>query len=419
MIKRSRFISRWIWGIATLSTLTYCTAVHAQRQEVTSPKIASLQVLAGSDWQSLPIAQLGGNAIHIDFDEMSHNYRRFSYKIEHCEADWTTSTDIYDTSYMTGLSDNLLIENVEQSLNTTALYTHYQLTIPNENCRLTMSGNYRLTVYDENTGEKMLVACFMLVEPLAEVSLGYGGNTDIDINKSHHQVRMSLNYNNIKVTNPSSQIKTIVLQNGRWDAAVTHIKPDYISAAGLQWQHNRQLIFDAGNVYRKFEMLDLDHPTMGVDEITWDGESYHVKVQEDLPRPSYVYDESAQGGFCIRNSNNEDIDFTCDYALVNFTLKTDKQPGEVYINGDFTYDRFLPAYQMTYDETDKCYHATISLKQGYYSYQYLVVKEDGSTLPVNTEGNFYQTKNRYDVLVYFRGNGDRTDRLVGHATTPR
>jgi len=68
---------------------------------------------------------------------------------------------------------------------------------------------------------------------------------------------------------------------------------------------------------------------------------------------------------------------------------------------------------MEYDEKKHCYHATVFLKQGYYSYQYLVLKDDGSTHPVSTEGNFFQTANRYDALIYYRGTGDRTDKLVG------
>jgi len=393
--------------------LTAITTAQAQSHEIYNPNIASLQVMAGSDWTSLPIAQLGGNAIHIDFDELSHEYHRYTYHIEHCEADWSTSQDIYENDYMMGYNDNLTIENYEQSLNTTQLYTHYSLTIPNKDCRLTMSGNYKLTVTDDQTGDKVLTACFMVYEPKVKIGLDYVTNTDIDINKSHQQVRFTINYNGTRVTNPSTQIKTVVLQNRRWDNAAYNTKPDYISADGLQWQHNRQLIFDAGNVYRKFELLDLDHPTMGIDAINWDGKWFHAKVMEDTPRPNFVYDESAQGAFIIRNSDNNDCNYTCDYAQVHFTLKTSQQQGEVYINGDWTYAPSLPTYRMQYDETSRCYIATIPLKQGYYSYQYLMKKNDNSYQPINTEGNFYQTANHYDVLVYYRGNGERTDHLIG------
>ena len=72
---------------------------------------------------------------------------------------------------------------------------------------------------------------------------------------------------------------------------------------------------------------------------------------------------------------------------------------------------------MEYDERSGGYRAQVLLKQGYYSYQYLVVGQDGTTRPVATEGNFYQTQNRYQALVYFRGTSDRTDLLLGYGET--
>lgn len=414
----------------------------AQRSEIYSSNITTLQVVAGADWQSMPITQLGGNAIHIDFDELSHTYRRLSYRIIHCDADWQESQDIFESDYLQGFNGELLIDDTEQSINTNHLYTHYHLSIPNENIRLTMSGNYKVVVYDDNAednaggntdGNAILSACFMVVDPKVDIALRYDSNTDIDVNRSHQQVSFKVNYKpqgntlpqgrtnpsgsmqqlGIRVSDPAQQIKTVVLQNGRWDNAVFNPKPDYVSADGLQWLHCKQLIFPAGNVYRKFELLDLDHPTMGVDEIRWDGKQYHAFVVPDEPRPSYVHDVSAQGSYYVRNSDNIDNSYTCDYALVHFTLKAPKQASEVYINGDWTQDRFLPQYLMRYDDTDKCYHASLLLKQGYYSYQYLLLKEDDSTLPIASEGCFAQTENKYDVLVYYRGRGERADQLVG------
>lgn len=69
---------------------------------------------------------------------------------------------------------------------------------------------------------------------------------------------------------------------------------------------------------------------------------------------------------------------------------------------------------MTYDEINKCYTATIRQKQGYYSYQYVLVDVNGVSQAVPSEGSFYQTENKYQALVYYRGRGERTDRLVGY-----
>lgn len=388
----------------------------AQRSEILNPRISTLQVVAGNNWQSMPVTQLHGDAIHIAFDDMTHDYHRYTYKIEHCDADWNVSSQLFTSNFLAGFNGDLTIDDYDESLNTNHLYTHYRLTLPNENCRITMGGNYRLTVFDaDNDDEPVLNACFMVVDQKMEVSVGYSSNTDVDINKSHQQVSLNVSYGDVRVTDPLRQLRTVVLQNGRWDNAVRDAKPDYVSADGLRWAHNRNLIFHAGNVYRKFEMLDLNHTTMGLDEMKWDGEDFHAYVFPDEPRPSYVHDEAPQGSFYIRNSDNEDIDFTSDYAWVHFTLKAPRQTGDVYLNGDWTYDRFLPAYQMEYDEARQEYAASVLLKQGYYSYQYLVLKDDDTTVPVTSEGSYFQTANKYQVLVYYRGQGDRTDRLVGFA----
>lgn len=402
--------------IGCILILTAQLPGKAQHNIIHNKRIASLQVVAGTDWLSMPITQLGGNAINIDFDDMTHDYHRYTYKITHCDADWQESEGIFDTDYLQGFNGELTIDDNEQSFNTNHLYTHYHLTIPNENCRITMSGNYKLTVYDDNAEEgenTMFTACFIIVDPKIKVDLAYSSNTDIDNNRQHQQVRMTADYRNIHVTAPGEQIKTVVLQNGRWDNAAVNAKPDYLSAEQMSWIHNRQLIFKGGNEYHKFEMLDLDHPTMGIERISWDGKDYHAYVTPDEPRPSYVYDESGQGAFYIRNSDNIGNNSQSDYGIVHFTLKAPRQEGAVYLNGFWTQDSFTPEYQMEYDESSHCYHAQVKLKQGYYSYQYLVLRSDGSTRHVTTDGDFYQTANRYDALIYYRGTTDRSDQLLG------
>lgn len=400
--------------LALSLSLSSSALALAQRPEIYNSRIMTLQVVAGQNWQSVPVVELNGEPIHISFDDMTHEYHRYAYKIEHCDADWKVSSDLFVSDYVAGFNGDLTLDDYDESINTNHLYTHYHLRIPNDNCRLTMSGNYKVTVLDENDdSEPMFTACFMVLEPKVKVTATYTSNTDVDVNKNHQQVTFDVRYSDLKVTDPLRQLRTVVLQNGRWDHAVWDAKPDFVSSDGLQWVHCRNLIFSAGNVYRKFEMLDLDHTTMGLDEVKWDGEEFHAFVFPDEPRPNYVYDEAPQGSFYIRKSDNVENDYASDYAWVHFALKAPRQQGKVFLNGDWTYDSFLPAYQMGYDDEKSEYRGQVLLKQGYYSYQYLVLRDDGTTAPVSTEGSFFQTSNKYQVLVYYRGQGDRTDRLVG------
>ena len=395
-------------------------ASYAQNNEIYDKGIASLQVVAGQNWMSLPIIRLGSHSpndrINISFDDLTHTYHRYTYKIEHCEADWTVSDQIFASDFINGFQEGNTIENSMESINTNVLYTHYKLTIPNEDCSLKMSGNYKLTVFDENDDNRpMFTACFMVLENAMGVQLDVTTNTDIDINKQHQQVSMQVNYGSVNVTDPSTQIKTVVMQNRRWDNARINPKPQYTMADGLRWEHNSDLIFQAGNEYHKYEILDVSHPTMSIDRIDWDGENYQVYPYACVPRPNYVYDEDANGAFYIRNSDNIENDIASEYVFVNYTLQVpERVDGDVYVNGAWTNDQLTPEYRMEYDDMNRCYTARILQKQGYYSYQFVMVGRDGVSRVVPSDGCFYQTENKYQALVYYRGTGERTDRLVGY-----
>lgn len=403
--------------------LIIASVVRAQRNEIVNDRIQSLQVVANGDWLSLPVMELGNGYVDIDFDDMSHEYRRYVYKLEHCEADWTVSEDIFESDYCEGFADGNTIDDVEKSLMTNTLYTHYSLRIPNSRCKPKLSGNYRITIYDDNDdGKEVLRACFFVVEPTARqmgVGLSVSANTDVDINNSHQQVSMKLNYGNLyRVTNPQEQLKTVVLQNSRWDNARWNAKPQFINLDGLIWNHNRDYIFEAGNEYRKFEILSTDVASMGIDNISWDGSQYHAYPFLALPRPNYLYDEDANGAFLIRNSDNIENDTQSDYMMVHFQLKGPKvADGRIYVNGAWTNDRFLPRYEMVYDDAAQMYETQVLMKLGYYSYQFLLVDNSGRARVLPSEGSYYQTENNYQAFVYFKEQGGRTDRLVGYTQT--
>jgi len=400
--------------------LLVLTALQAQgRSRVYTPEVKTLQVVVNQDWLSPPVMRLGtADVLHVSFDELSHNYRRYVYHLEHCEADWQPSADIFESDWLVGFNDNT-IDDYDNSLNTTVLYTHYSLQIPNDRCRLKMSGNYRLTVYDEQEGsldEPVLTAEFRVVEPLMNVGLSVTTNTDVDFNLSHQQVSMTAVYNSLQVTHEEEQLWTVVTQNGREDTQVAGTRPTTLQLGKAQWEHCRDLIFDAGNEYHKFEVLDVSHPTLGIDRMRWDGSNYHAFPFANEPRRHYVYDEDANGAFYIRNSDNIENDRTCDYVYVNYKLLTGHEypDAHIVVDGQWATDDNADTYLMTYDETDRSYNARILQKQGYYSYQYLLLTADGRVRPIPEEGSFFQTENRYQAYVYYKGTGARTWRLVGY-----
>ena len=402
---------RWI-RLFVLSLL--CPLALSAGNRIFSPQIKSLQAVVNQDFLSPAVMRLHTDDIlQIAFDELSHDYHRYAYTIERCEADWTPSEEMFESDWLEGFNA-IVIDDHEQSVNTIIPYTHYQLQIPNSQCRLKMSGNYRLHIIDDESQQELACVEFMVTDQTMSLFMEASTNTDIDHNISHQQLSISLNYNNHIVTNPQEQIRMVVRQNDREDNSRLHVSPSFIQANGLRWQHHQQLIFDAGNEYHKYEVLDPSHPTMGIDYINWDGEQYQVYPFINEPRPHYIYDEDADGAFYIRNSDNRENDTASEYLWVNYRLKAPELPfGRIIIQGMWTTEA-PETYLMSYDETERLYTASILQKQGYYSYQYLWQDQDGHLQTLPSEGNFYQTENRYQAYIYYKGTGERTWRLVSY-----
>ncbi|MBR1448108.1 MAG: DUF5103 domain-containing protein [Prevotella sp.] len=383
---------------------------------VWSPNVKGLQVIVNDDFEALPILTLNSDdRLTIGFDELSHRYQRFTYRLEPCNPDWTPTEGLFDSDWLVGFND-LPIEDYENSLNTTTLYTHYELTFPNRECQLKMSGNYRLHIVDED-GEEAVTVELRVVEPLMNVGLSATTNTDLGLNTRYQQVAMTVLYGSLRVTRPDEQIQTLVMQNGREDNMKVNVKPNLTMPQSLKWEYNRGLIFDAGNEYHKFEVLDPTHPTMGLATVRWDEDTrtWHALPVPCEPRRNYLYDEDANGAFLLRNSDNYESERTSEYVYVHYRLQPARHygDGQVVVSGRWATEA-PEQYVMEYDEASQSYNATVMQKLGYYNYQLLLVDMDGTTHPLPEEGSFYETENTYQALVYYKGTGERSWRLVGY-----
>lgn len=409
---------------------------QAQSNKVYHPMVHTLQTIVNDNWLHDDVIVLGTDDwVTISFDHFTHDYHRFIYKIVHCNADWTPS-ELFEVDYMDGFN-NQPIEDYDNSLNTTMLYTHYRLDLPNDNIQFKVSGNYRVEIYLEDESGEMkdeseyendneeeenncqltspvAVACFRVVEPCMGLNVSVTSNTDIDTNLNHQQVSFILNYLPGEVINPVEEIKPYVYQNSRIDNQVSLMKPTYVTPGRLEYVHNRALIFPAGNEYRRFEVINMHYATQGVDCVSYFAPYYHATLLSDAPRRNYSFDMDHDGRYLIRYNLAQDTDIEADYLFVHFTLDMPRRTGgNFYLTGEFAYNCFTPEYKMEYNEAEQAYEAIVLLKQGAYDFMYLWVPDGsgvGQTGP--TEGNFYEAENEYQVYIYHRPFGGRYDRLV-------
>ncbi len=396
-----------------LMVLCLHTYLYAQVQRIFDSSVRTLTLVVDDDPTMPPVLSLAKRqGVEISWDQMSHDFHRYRYHIEHCNWDWTPSEGLFESDYLAGLNDQL-VEDCEKSFNTTQIYTHYSLSLPNRETRFLLSGNYRVLVFDEDDEESpVLEAQFCVYENTAGIRSEISSNTDIDFNGQHQQVSLAIDYGTLDVIDPSQNLHTVVMQNRRHDNCVSDLTPNIRSGKGIEFTHNKNLIFKAGSEFHHFEILDVHRTSTGVDRMDWIDPFYHASLFPDQPASNYSYTEDQNGVYVLRSADDTDDAFTAEYVVVHFTLQTPRLPGgDVYVCGQWTGQTLSPDCKMEYDEDNFEYHASILLKQGYYSYQY--VQEDGST--ARTMGDFYETENEYSIFVYFRGQSARYDRLAGYS----
>ena len=405
-------IIRYISGCCIAAILTVMPLdSHAQWFGSRSEQINTPRIIVDGDWERTPIVDMTADeTIEFSFDEMSHRYHRFTYYIQHCNAQWEPS-DILESDYLDGFNDQP-IDDWQNSMNTTFDYTHYRLVIPNNEVRLKISGNYRVSIRED--GREVAFFKFCMTEGKTLISAKISGNTDIDTHDSHQQMDLTVNYGSLTVRDPAKELYTVVMQNRRTDNAVFNPTPTYDAGNRLTYEHCRQLIFTAGNEFRRFEVVNMYEYHMNVDLISFHDPFYHATLSQDTRHHAYKYDYDHNGRYLIRYNQASDSDTEADYLFVHFNLASDRLTGgRLYVYGHFTGGNLTSKYEMEYNEREKAYQSTVLLKQGAYDYQYLWVPDGesaGQTKP--TEGDWYETKNEYLILLYYRQRGSRYDRLV-------
>jgi hypothetical protein len=282
-----------------------------------------------------------------------------------------------------------------------------------------VSGNYAVRIYREDQpDETLLTACFYIVEDQTlPVNATLTTNTLIDTNRSHQQINFSLNTSRFPVNYPQTDLKIWVYQNNRRDNAVSGIMPSTIGGNMIEYANLRELIFEAGNEYRRFEFLTPSFNGMNVEEISFLNPYYHASLYADALRggTSYQYDQDQNGRYLVncRGCNYPDTD--ADYFVVHFAL--DIPPvtgGKIYILGDMFNNVLDGKSRIDYNPEINLFEKTVFLKQGHYNYQYLFVPDGEKKGTASLiEGNYAPTENEYAIHVYFRPIGERYDRLIG------
>ncbi|WP_395047346.1 DUF5103 domain-containing protein [Flavobacterium sp.] len=362
----------------------------------------------------IPVFRLG-EQFQLSFDDLFGTEEDYYYTIAQYNYNWTP-TILSKNQYLNG-TDNQRIQDYENSFNTLQIYSHYRLNFPNNYCQITKSGNYLVTIFNNNR-EIVFTKKFIVYEDIVDVSMQVKRARNVADNKYKHNLDFSIKSNQILFQNPVQNVKVILLQNGKWDNAIVNIKPQYTIGNDLIFKYDKETQFFAGNEYLYFDNKEIRAATNTIARVDSNSGLYSPHLYTDTARKykSYTFYPDINGNYKVRNLTAQNNEVEADYSWVYFTLFSIDSPANtnIYVTGMFNNNTLSPENKMDYNAAKGIFEKAILIKQGFTNYNYTILDSQNNISEKNAiDGNFYETENQYTSIVYYRQNGELYDRVIG------
>jgi hypothetical protein len=391
----------------TLENVTY---VHT---------IQSIKLTVGDLGFGQPILILNGEQqLFLRFDDLETEAKYLKYTLIHCTYDWKLS-NLNQIEYLEGYFEDD-IKDYTYSFNTLQNYIHYELLFPNEYINITKSGNYILFVYEEEITNPVLTRRIMIVEP-EQVGILGSVHAATNVNKmySHQEVDFVVRAGRYNIRNPQQYLHATIMQNGRWDNAIIGLLYRYGNAGEFSFEYdNDENSMNGGSDFRTFDIRTLFSNGDRIVSIRYENREHHAYILEDRMRPFNAYESrptlKGQNFYKTYDYNDKNRE---EYVQVHFALRPDYpvEGGNLYVFGELTDRQIKEEAKLHFNSEINYWETTLYLKQGYYNYEYVFVK-NGTQMIDETyiEGSHWQTENEYSVLIYLREEGTSYDKLVGY-----
>ena len=406
-------MSKKIYFIILLAIYFSTNQSFAQEKEIYPPYNIKTVTFVQNNQNTIPVFRMN-DSFQFQFDDLYGDEANYFYTITHCDYDWKPS-QLSKAEYIDGFDDQR-IQNYTNSFNTLQLYSHYNLTFPNNFTRFKVSGNYVLKILNDSK-EVVFTRKFILCEELVSVPMQVKRARNVNQINYKQNLEFSIKSQNIQFQSPLQNVKVLLMQNGQFNNAITNVKPMYTIGNDLIYKYDTETQFWGGNEFLYFDNKDIRGANNSIARIDakeiYNSHLYTNNARANVP---YTFFPDANGNFVVRNINAEDNTVEADYSWVFFSLGAPAYfgKGDIYITGMFNNYALIPEYKMDYNKDKGIYEKALMVKQGFVNYQYTIADKNGKVDNENAiDGNFYQTENNYLAIVYYRENGQRYDRVIG------
>ena len=390
------------------------TVVAQIEKEVSPPYNIKTISFVQNDQNTIPVFRLG-DGFSFQFDDLYGNEANYYYTITHCNYDWQPS-QLAKSEYINGFDDQR-IQNYTNSFNTLQIYSHYKLSLPNKLTQFRVSGNYVIKILNDDK-EVVFSRKFILYEELVSVPMQVKRARNIAFIEQKQNIEFAIKSATINFQSPLTNVKVMLMQNGKFDNAIMNIKPQYTIGNDLIYKYDSETQFWAGNEFLFFENKDIRAANNSIATVDSKSGLYnaHLYLTQGRGSAPYTYYPDINGNYIIKNIGAQNNEIEADYAWVFFSLSAptffDKK--SIYINGMFNNFAISDENKMDYNAEKGIYEKALMIKQGFTNFQYVIADSKGKLDEQNAiDGNFYQTENNYFALVYYRENNQRYDRIIG------
>ena len=390
------------------------------------PNIHSVKLFVAGNQDAYPIIKLNAPMMmELHFDDLGGNVKNYNYTYVLCDADWVP-VDLSPFDFLQGFTQGRLSQYRASSVAKTK-YMHYQALLPEQSCMPKVSGNYLLKVYlNGDTSKLAFTRRVLVLDNIISVGAKITQPFNTQLFRTHQKIQFTVDKTKLNILNPQQQLKVVVLQNFRWDNAITGIQPTFMRGNQYEYSNDNAFVFPAGREYRWVDLRSFRFQSERVDSADLNTMPFTVWLKPDPQRTNmrYVTYVDLNGAYEVSATDVNNPWWQGDYANVHFTFVPQNLEEfanmKVYLIGELATGNCDNAEcPLDYNPDKKIFEKTLLLKQGYYYYTYVTRNTNDkkvSTETADTEGNYAETENSYTVLVYYRSLSDRADELVGAVT---
>ncbi|QZT39051.1 DUF5103 domain-containing protein [Halosquirtibacter xylanolyticus] len=387
------------------------------RNYIADKNIKTVQFFHQGDDLSMPLLLLNSSKkLLLSFDDLKNDPRNFAYKITQCDWDWKPLDNIF-TDYLEGMEMNEIYDYYN-SENTQVPYTHYRLTIPNEDVRITQTGNYIIQFYDADLADDIVLfqRRFQVIAPVLDISAQVINSNLIRDGGRKQEVNFSFNYEKLNVTDPKNELHVVVTQNARWDLA-REVDYTFRDDENLKYQNDKNLFFSPLNEFRAFTIRDEKSVNLHVNNMQYIAPFYHATLEMDGMNRGSVYQTNTDinGAYTITADRTTNPNTQADYIFVHFNLDVPVDLADgIYVFGALTDWDTTKENMMFRVKEHRGYFADILLKEGIYNYAYGYKTAQDKDINLQMfEGDHIETENQYQIWVFYSPIGSRYSQLVG------